>query len=156
MPENDRSTSPRAIGILFAITVLIVFAGLAGLGATAISDGAPGKSPSMQTGLHPARIKDKYGYADSAGRMVIGPRFDLADTFSDGLALVGEGGRFGYIDGKGAFAIPAVFSHALPFRDGFATVRSREGWISIDHAGHPAPGREAAAATLAEDGDNPR
>ena len=67
--------------------------------------------------------------------MIIAPRFDGADTFSGGRALVLDRGRFGYIDARGAFAIPAVFRHALPFRDGYAAVRAREGWIYLDRDG---------------------
>jgi len=56
MPENDASYSSRAVGVLFAIGVLIVLAGLAGLGATVLSvTSSAGKGAS----------------ADSEGRITI-------------------------------------------------------------------------------------
>jgi hypothetical protein len=85
MPVNPHSSAPRAIGILFASGLLIVFAGMAGLGATAIAvTAASGEGASAQTALHasrdPACINDKYGYADVSGRIVILRRFALGDT----------------------------------------------------------------------------
>ena len=47
------SPSSRTVGVLFAIGVLIAFAGLAGLGATVIFDTAPSRDPvSEGPGLH--------------------------------------------------------------------------------------------------------
>lgn len=128
----------RLVNALLGLGVLILLAGLAGLAATSLigtgaSDAtAAGPAPA----LRPARIDGKYGYVDAGGRVIIAPRFDGADTFSEGLALVLDRGRFGYIDVRGAFAIPAVFRHALPFRDGFAAVRSRDGWMYLDRDGN--------------------
>jgi len=75
MPESPHSATPRAIGILFASGILIVFAGLAGLGATAISVASDsGERASSQTDRHASRnhdrIHDKNGYADASGRIV--------------------------------------------------------------------------------------
>ena len=81
MPGNPRSSSSRAVGTLFATGILIVFAGLAGLGATAISVAtASGEDEAAQPAWHPARSKEKYAYADSSGRILILRRFAWADT----------------------------------------------------------------------------
>jgi hypothetical protein len=58
--------------------------------------------------------KQKYGYVDAWGNMVIPPRWDWADDFDRGLARVGVdvdsfhpgwgtpmGGRWGYVDTDG-------------------------------------------------------
>jgi hypothetical protein len=141
MSAKPFSPSSRGVSLLFGLGILATLAGLTGLAATSLPGSAPA-SPEVGRGLHPARAGGKYGYADSTGAMVIPARFDLADTFSDGLALVGQNGRYGYIDARGAFAIPAAFRHALPFHDGFAAVRNGEGWMLLDRegrqvAGHP-------------------
>ena len=72
--KSPSPSSTRAIGVLFAIGVLIAFAGLAGLGATVIFDTAPSLDPvGSRASLHPVRIHEMYGYADSLGRMVTPP-----------------------------------------------------------------------------------
>lgn len=157
MSPKPLHPASRALSLLFALGVLGVLAGLTGLAVTAMPkagdapDPAPGRSA-----LHPARLGGKYGYADAAGKMVIPARFDMADTFSEGLALVRDRGRFGYIDGRGAFAIPAAFQHALPFHDGFAAVRNGQEWMFLDRAGHPVAGHAEDSAPLASRGEDSR
>lgn len=54
------SQSSRTVGVLFAIGVLIAFAGLAGLTATVLFDTAPSRDPDgARPGLHPLRIREK-------------------------------------------------------------------------------------------------
>jgi hypothetical protein len=48
-------------------------------------------------GLAPAKIGDKWGYIDTAGRLVIARMFDSARSFSEGLAPVQDGVKWGYI-----------------------------------------------------------
>jgi hypothetical protein len=45
----------------------------------------------------------KTGYIDKTGRFVIRPQFDLAYSFSGGLARVEINGRVGYINKEGDF-----------------------------------------------------
>lgn len=159
-PSRPLPVSSRIPALLFAAGILIAFAGLAGLAATALPSSAPagpvpggrGHDPSR---LHPMRIGAKYGYADAAGKLIIPARYDMADTFSDGMAVVGERGRFGYIDDRGTLAIPAVFRSALPFHDGFAAVRNGNDWLYLDRVGHPVAGRPGAPEALAS-GDSAR
>ena len=69
----------------------------------------------------------KYGYADETGVMVIGPRFDWAGQFLEGLAPVqiqadsGSAG-YGYIDSTGAVVIEPRFKTAFAFSEGLARV----------------------------------
>jgi hypothetical protein len=158
MPGNPFPAYSRGVTLLFGLGILATLAGLTGLAATSLPGEAP-QSPLERQGLHPARFGGKYGYADSTGAMIIPARFDLADTFSEGLALVGQNGRFGYIDSRGYFAIPAAYRHALPFHDGFAAVRDGDAWMFLDRkgrqvAGHPedsVPLDSRAAASPADD-----
>lgn len=87
----------------------------------------------------PEEIGGKYGYVDGRGRIIIAPRFDGADTFSEGLAVVLDSGRFGYIDSRGAMAIPALYRHARAFHGGFATVRLGDRWLTLDRSGRTLP-----------------
>ncbi|MBW8888349.1 MAG: hypothetical protein JF616_11395 [Fibrobacteres bacterium] len=85
MPENPHSSTPRAIGILFASGILIVFAGLAGLGATAISvasdsgEGAPAPAV-LHANRNTDRVNDKNGVADASGRIAKLKRVAAGDT----------------------------------------------------------------------------
>lgn len=139
---SSPETSPLHNGLL-ALGLMLVLASLAGLTATAVSNTCPDNAARQEsamgggTGLHPQRVQGKFGYADAAGRIVIPARFDGADSFSEGLAVVLDSGRFGYIDSRGAFAIPAVYRHARAFRDGHASVRFGGAWLTIDTIGRP-------------------
>jgi hypothetical protein len=48
-----------------------------------------------------------WGYIDKSGDIVIGPRFESAGEFRNGLAEIGvdfvHGGRWGYIDRTGKY-----------------------------------------------------
>ena len=135
---------PLLNGIL-ALGFLLVLASVAGLAATAVSrscgegyaekkpdDGSDGGDGS---GLRPKRVEGKFGYVDGSGTLIIPARFDGADAFSEGLAVVLDSGRFGYIDARGAYAIPAVFRHARAFHRGRASVRFGGDWLVIDRGG---------------------
>ena len=43
----------------------------------------------MTTPLFPISVKEKTGFIDAKGRIVIEPRFDFAGSFSEGLAYFG-------------------------------------------------------------------
>ncbi|MEO6096752.1 MAG: WG repeat-containing protein [Fibrobacteria bacterium] len=137
-----RKTASLHKGLL-ALGMLLVLASLAGLTATVVSRSSP-ENPARResgiggdSGLHPQRIEGKFGYADASGRIIIPARFDGADAFSEGRAVVLDSGRFGYIDSRGVFAIPAVYRHARAFRKGHASVRFGGAWLTIDTIGRP-------------------
>jgi hypothetical protein len=58
-------------------------------------------------GLASVYFDGKYGFIDHKGTWVISPKFDVAEKFSEGLALVshseGNDSVFGYIDKKGKY-----------------------------------------------------
>jgi hypothetical protein len=62
------------------------------------------------------------GYIDVSGNLVIPPRFDHANPFSDGVAQVEINERWGYINKDGTFAISARFLRARSFNEGRAWV----------------------------------
>ncbi len=53
--------------------------------------------------LDRVRIGDKWGFADSTGKMVIDPIFDYAQSFLKGLAMVQNEGSWRYIDKNGQY-----------------------------------------------------
>jgi hypothetical protein len=63
------------------------------------------------------------GYADTSGKVVIRPRYKYAESFSEGLAVVGDEAEFWYIDTRGDDAFPGKFAAASPFFKGLAHVR---------------------------------
>ena len=69
--------------------------------------------------LIPYRQGDKWGYATSDRKIVIQPKYDEANWFSEGLASVKIGNKYGYINRDGKLVIPAKFTVAKSFRKGY-------------------------------------
>jgi hypothetical protein len=75
-------------------------------------------------GLFGAKIKDKYGYVNAQGQVVIPPQFEGVKKFSEGMAGVKrDGGGWGYINLKGEELISAQFDEVGDFFRGFAIVK---------------------------------
>ena len=66
--------------------------------------------------------QDKSGYIDNRGRILIDPKFDEADPFSEGMALIKLDWKFGFIDQTGRIVIPPQFISARSFHHGLARV----------------------------------
>ncbi len=68
----------------------------------------------------------KWGCIDKTAEIVIKPRFDYADAFSDGMGRIREGphrgGKWGFVDKTGKLVIPPTFIHAENFKEGLAIV----------------------------------
>lgn len=64
----------------------------------------------------------KQGYINTAGDLVITPRFESASSFSDGLAAISLNYRWGYIDRTGRIVIPPRLVFADAFHEGMARV----------------------------------
>jgi hypothetical protein len=103
---------------------------------------------SYETSNGFAYDKDRYGFIDKNGVLTIEPDFDLAGSFSEGLALVKIESplsfitwKYGYIDRDGLFAIWPRFSDARSFSEGYAAVKGNESsndtgaWGYIDKTG---------------------
>ena len=94
---------------------------------------------SKEIELIPYAQKEKYGYFDLEGKIVINPQFGYATAFREGIALVkttGEKGKWGFIDKSGKFVINATYKDATVFQEGVAWVVTDNGAPSaIDHKG---------------------
>jgi hypothetical protein len=63
----------------------------------------------------------KFGFIDRRGSVVIEPKFDEVEDFSEGFALVSFNGKKGFIDGTGKLVIvPKDFEVINGFTDGLA------------------------------------
>ena len=112
------------------------------------------KSSSFSEGLLPIEVKNKWGYTDRTGKIVIAPQFEDADSFREGLAPVkirgeqtvwcpaDESGnragftmRWGFIDKTGKFVIPAQFESAAPFSEELAVIHQCGKAFFIDKTG---------------------
>jgi len=72
--------------------------------------------------------KDKWGYINSSGKVVIDFKFDHAYNFTKNkLALVGVDEKFGYINTKGEFEIDPIYTNAIPF-DGNVAICKLNGY----------------------------
>jgi hypothetical protein len=94
--------------------------------------------------------KDKYGFIDRSGRVVVRPIYEdihaydssnyipenvARRSYSEGLRPVQLGQKWGYIDSDEKFVIPQLYDRAGPFREGLAQVRQGEKWGLIDRDG---------------------
>lgn len=69
--------------------------------------------------LYPWLAKSgKYGYCDSSGKNIITTRFDDAQPFKNGYAVVAENGRYGIIDQHQQTIIPMKYPSAQFFSHG--------------------------------------
>jgi preprotein translocase subunit YajC len=58
--------------------------------------------------------------------------FEMASSFSEGLAVIGTGGKYGYIDKTGRVVIKLRFDRAQDFSEGMArvTISYKKGYIN--------------------------
>jgi len=85
--------------------------------------------------LIPYRQGDKWGYATPDKKIVISPRFNEANWFSEGYASVKVGSKYGYINKAGTLVIPAKFTVAKSFRKGYMPNVKKEGGDTVLFAG---------------------
>ncbi|MFT3982071.1 MAG: WG repeat-containing protein [Ferruginibacter sp.] len=83
----------------------------------------------------PYRSGSKWGYANPDKQIVIAPKYDDAQWFSEGFAAVKVGGKWGYINKAGKMVIPARYTVAKSFRKGFVPHSGKEGGDSVLFAG---------------------
>lgn len=77
--------------------------------------------------------KRLYGYSDGEGRVVVTPKYDLAYSFSEGLAAVRAGGKYGFVNEKGVEIVPPAYDFTWCFRGGYAAVMvdGKYGFINL-------------------------
>lgn len=89
-------------------------------------------------GLFPVEIsKDLWGFVDKTDKTVIPFQYQMAFSFSEGLALVKKNGKFGFIDKTGKEVIPCKYDKGnKPFKEGLTTVKLDGKTLLIDKKGN--------------------
>ena len=98
--------------------------------------------------LFPFEKDGKQGYLNEKGDVIIEPKFDLVQLFSEGRAVVGKivgydeyempKYRYGYIDTKGNLQIPYLYEQAFAFSEDLAEVAVNDTIMFIDKNGKTA------------------
>ena len=78
---------------------------------------------------------EKYGFKDSAGHVVVSPRYDLAYAFVEGLAAVRLQGKYGFLDEAGKEIVAPKYDFTWHFIGGYAAVKLDGKYGFIDKAG---------------------
>lgn len=73
----------------------------------------------------------KWGFINSAGKVVIDYQFEDARSFGQHLAAVKKDGKWGYVSLLGEIVIPCQFEDARSFQNGSAAVKMEQGWKFI-------------------------
>ncbi|MCO6498206.1 MAG: WG repeat-containing protein [Chitinophagaceae bacterium] len=102
---------------------------------------------SFMNGLCRVKVKDKFGFINKKGEMVIPAEYDVVGDFSQGLAFVNKGrreatedeayvpGLYGFVDTTGKLVVPLKYSYAVSFNEGRALVELDEKIGFIDTTG---------------------
>ena len=103
--------------------------------ASAVVSGAPAAA------LLPVRdASGKVGFLDAQFKLIVSPRFDSAESASEGLIAARDGENCGFLDARGQWAIKPALAKAAPFSEGLAAVAvNQSGSLRfgfIDHGGH--------------------
>jgi hypothetical protein len=65
-------------------------------------------------GFIPVMKNRKWGFADMSGKIKIQPKYDLVESFNDGLAIVKSKGLFGLIDTTGFQIVQPLYDNVIP------------------------------------------
>jgi hypothetical protein len=119
-----------------------------GYHAAAAADALLGRFRMATPVLFPVNVENKMGYIDAKGRVRIKPQFDLAASFSEGLAFFATWdsnrqtdrsgnlkAKYGFINPAGEVVIPPTFDEALNFKDGLAPIRVGIRWGYVNAKG---------------------
>lgn len=74
-------------------------------------------------GLARVKTKNKWGYIDTTGNVVVPPKYNEVENFSDGIARVRMGQKWGLIDTSGKEIIKPTFDWIYEFVNGKAKVK---------------------------------
>ncbi|HRZ42546.1 MAG TPA: WG repeat-containing protein [Bacteroidales bacterium] len=89
-----------------------------------------------RNGLIKVKLNEKYGYADTTGRLVIPCRYDDAYRFSRSVTVVKLDGKMGLINEKGEILIPLEYDGILTM-EGIAVVKKGMKYGVVTHHNKP-------------------
>jgi len=99
------------------------------------SETAPESSEAPET-LFLVKQNGRYGFMNSTGKLVIPCQYELANPFSDGMAVVMAAGGWSYIDPKGRMLLRPQFLEARDFSEGYAAVKVEGKYGYINKKGY--------------------
>ena len=81
---------------------------------------------------------DKWGYIGRDGKIAIAAKYDEAQDFTDGIAVVRQGAKKFFIDktGRAPFLLPSTVTDIGMFNEGLAPVKIDGKWGFIDKKGN--------------------
>lgn len=79
--------------------------------------------------------KDRVGFKNKQGEIVVPAAYDYPKDFHDGLLPIYINNKYGFIDIKGKIIIPCLYEFAANFSEGLAKVRVNEKYGYIDKTG---------------------
>ena len=78
----------------------------------------------------------KTGFRDLDGKIVIEPKFDVAEMFSEGYSAVQIGNKWGLIDETGKYIIDPKFEYLGSVHNGLSSFRENDKYGFVDINGH--------------------
>lgn len=124
-----------AVLLALAVTAALVPAALAATLPPSVYMEYDEVAPVIE-GMAAVEKRDRWGYVDVNGDLVIECQYDDAENFSEGLAAVeNDQDLYGYIDKTGKVVIPFQFDDAKDFHEGLAAVEKDKQWGYITKAG---------------------
>jgi len=81
------------------------------------------------------KYQNKYGFADSTGKVSIEPIYNEVEDFKEGFALIQKNNLYGYINKAGRVKIDFQFDEASSFSQQVAIVQKNKTTFLIDHSG---------------------
>lgn len=85
--------------------------------------------------LIPFEYNGKYGYKNRDDEVVIGPKYEFAYDFVDGVAIVKKDGKYGFLGDLGEEITPIKYNGVKPFENGRALVTVGFNYGLIDYSG---------------------
>ena len=132
------------VGIISVIVLVIIGSGFVFIlnkPAETPANGSPDEE-SYSNALYPIRVNGKWGYMNNRKEIVIDCKFDQAEDFNNGLAIVerrvtekGEHSTstlIGFVDEKGMMITDFKYDRSFPFSEEMALVMKDEKYGYID------------------------
>lgn len=85
--------------------------------------------------IYQIAVDKKFGFVKSDGQVLVSPRYEFVNDFSEGLALVADPNYIGYIDRDGKTVIPFSYDEGSDFHGGLATVQKDGRYGVVDFRG---------------------
>jgi hypothetical protein len=90
---------------------------------------------TSREGMAGVRIKDRWGFVNMKGKLVIPAEFSAVRYFSEEMAAVRVNQKWGYVNSQGKVTILPHFEEAREFSEGLAPVKHENRWGYIDPKG---------------------